>query len=152
MLSVYLYDYPLNSADVVPQDKKLIRDVEKYFRMVNFSDTEINRLIVEELEEGKLISRYAFIDRFGYIIPIEFLSTGCKAALMVHNSDYVIDLLECGRNAINVIFNRCDGSVALRKPGSWYGPYDGPAEKEFQIDGRVCVGIADARRIIMYGD
>lgn len=106
MLKIYLDD--------VPNNLNVIRDVEKQFASLNLQCTEKEKEIVEKIEGGNLVNATSFIDRFGYKLYTSELCTGCKAALCVLNfNDSVIDLVECGLNARDVIISLCDTGAIL---------------------------------------
>lgn len=89
-------------------------NTEKLFSSVIIPDTELNRKIISKIEQGTYNDPYSFIDRFGYKLPIDDMSMGCKAALCVVNQDQIVNLDECGRNAINVILSlKLNGSAFL---------------------------------------
>lgn len=101
----------------VNSDKKIINDVEVYFMMFKLDFSEIEKRMVKLIEEGSLINgdNMHFIDRFGCKLPLDFMSTGCKAALsVIHCGDNIINLLECGINAQEFIVTELkDGSIFI---------------------------------------
>lgn len=109
MLKIYL-----DICDV-PKDVSIINDVEKEFAKTKIKGYDIERNLIKYIEKGTFLDEYSFIDRFGYKLRITELSTGCKAALCVqHCPDSVVDLIECGLNARDVIVSICkNGSVLL---------------------------------------
>lgn len=117
MLNVYVYDRKCEMRNVVPKNLTLVEDVEAFFRQVGFVATNINKKIVEYIDEGTLLNRYYFLDRYGAKISTAFLSTGSKAALMINNSNYAVSVLECGRNAYSAILSFCkSGNVVMPSP------------------------------------
>ena len=122
MLDIYFYNddgtYDVNG-------KEIIGDIEEAFYDIKLTCTEEEKRIVNEIEHGELIDNSRFKDRFGCTLYIRDLSTGCKAGLIVlHNKDKVLDCIECGNNARDVIIRHCkeggilivDNGVSIRYP------------------------------------
>lgn len=107
MLRIYLND-EIN-------DSIIVNDVEKQFASITLKCTDKERELVKKIEQGSLVDSTAFIDRFGFKLYLSELSTGCKAALCTLNfQDSIIDLVECGLNARDIIISCCDkGSVLI---------------------------------------
>lgn len=99
-----------------PEGCEVIADVEAVFSGMDIPEEDRCSRVLEEVEQAKYLDAYSFIDRIGYMLPKEFLSTGCKAALVViKNPGTVVDLWECGFNARDAIIrNVRDGSVVIR--------------------------------------
>ena len=89
-------------------------DIESEFLKCSTPDTPLNRQLIKEIEQGEYIDGLSFRDRFGDKLGIEYLSTGCKAALLVANTNQHVDLQECGDNAVSVIIRRCtQGNIVM---------------------------------------
>ena len=56
-------------------------NVEKLFDTIVLKGTPTERKIIELIEKGQWNDGNSFIDRFGYKLRIEELSTGAKAVL-----------------------------------------------------------------------
>lgn len=99
--------------DEIDSNIKSEKDIEKLFSQLKLHGTEQERKVIEQIDKGKYLDEISFIDRFGYKLYVSELSTGCKAALCVLNfPDKIIDLLECGNNARDVIINTCkEGTI-----------------------------------------
>lgn len=92
----------------IPEGLKYVMDVEKAFDMTRINGTNVDKRLMEIIEQGTYNDSTSFIDRFGFKLPITDLSTGCKAALCVaNNTNTVIDLIECGFNARDAILKSC---------------------------------------------
>lgn len=104
---------------------KIVRNVEEQFAKIRLTGREIERRIISKIEQGTYNDEYSFIDRFGYKLYNTELSTGCKAALCVVNCpDLIIDLIECGMNARDIIIGLCkDGKVLIRENGVTIADY-----------------------------
>jgi hypothetical protein len=117
MLTVYLRGVSETNADVIPEGLDIVTDSESAFTLLDFQATEPNKSLVREIDKGELLDRRFFLDRFGVQLYTEMLSTGCKTALLVNNTNKVIDLLECGANARDAIFANCkNGSIVMDIP------------------------------------
>jgi hypothetical protein len=88
-------------------------DVDDEFSKIRLPDTAKNRQIIERIEQGKYEDEIYYIDRFGYKLYKQYMSSGCKAALLIQNTDLVVDTTECGANAIAAILNLCDSGSAI---------------------------------------
>lgn len=102
MLHVYL------DSKEIPSGEKIIEDVEKQFRTCVLQTSQEEQKLVKVIDKGRLNSRATYVDRFGTRLPVSELSTGCKAALCVlHSGGSVVDLRECGCNAIESVLRFC---------------------------------------------
>lgn len=110
MLKMYL--------EKLPDGIEVVNDVEEYFTSVLLKIDDIEKALVHEIEHGELKDDKFFVDRFGGTLYLDCLSTGCKAALCVANSDKVISLVECGWNVHDVI-------VSILREGSVFLPHHG---------------------------
>ncbi len=95
-------------------DEELVEhDIEKLFFSTTIENNEATRKLLKQIENAEYISSSKYKDRFGIILSINDLSTGTKAALCVlYHPDKIIDLVECGNNAIDAIIENCkDGYI-----------------------------------------
>ena len=136
MLTLYVYDMWVKLEDVVPKDKTIVSNVEAEFTINEFKMSQAAKDIVAYVDEGELIDTERFIDRFGGGLYNDCLSTGSKAGLLVSSSDKVIDLRECGLNAVGAIIMYCkSGYAVLRNPQCYFEEeWDTPVD--VMIDGR----------------
>lgn len=95
MLKVYLDEYTGN--------EDVIHNVNEGILMIDVNDDKDSRELIETIEQGKYNDTLSYIDRYGYKLSIQSMSNGCKAALCLNNSNSIIDLRECGENAISLI-------------------------------------------------
>lgn len=108
MLKIHLKD----------EDKRLEFDIEGEFSSLLVQDTPLNRRLIKEIDKGEYRDSLYFIDRFGDKLSVRYLSTGCKAALLVANTNLNVDLQECGYNAVSAIVRNCtDGEITLIDTG-----------------------------------
>lgn len=92
----------------------VIDDVEEAFGTISLVDDEITRKILKYVEKGDFLSNTHYRDRFGCKLSLFDMSTGCKAALLVHyRQDAIIDTKECGLNARDAIIRYCINGNAL---------------------------------------
>lgn len=90
-------------------------DINKMFDMIDVKGTEKERLALQLIDKATYKNELEVIDRFGDKISISNISTGCKAVIVILNSKEPISTIECGMNALSVIFSLCDnGTVYVR--------------------------------------
>lgn len=113
MLNIYFHN-----EDNLPE-AQTVHNVEEEFDKLRLNGTELDKKLIEVIEQGQYLDCYSYIDRWGYKLPIDDMSNGCKAALCVaNNPDKIIDLIECGLNARDVIINYCtEGSIIISDYG-----------------------------------
>lgn len=102
----------VSGIDPIPEDA--IMDAEKAFAMSSVRGDEIDRLLIKTIEKGEYLNPYEFIDRFGYKLSTLYMSTGCQAALAVHNRpDLVINCTEAGDDALSEIIKYCENGTII---------------------------------------
>lgn len=110
MLKIYFIE------DGIPEN--ICHDMEKEFAMIHLDGCEADHKIIEEIDKGRYLDSFSFIDRFGYKLRKSELSTGSKAALTVYhkpNQKYL--LTELGINAISTVLRYCkEGEVWIYEP------------------------------------
>ena len=121
-------------------DEKVLTNVHKEFAKLDFKNTSINSKLLKEIEGGTYKDSTHFIDRFNDKVPTSFLSSGCKAAIVVaSHPDREIDITEAGINARDsIIRNIKDGYIAMYYPGSTitYGSDDSDVQSiDVELDG-----------------
>lgn len=101
------------------EDNNVVRDVEEQFAKIKLTGSQIERELISKIERATYNDEYSFIDRFGFKLYNTELSTGCKAALCVVNCpELIIDLIECGMNARDLIIGLCkDGKILIQENG-----------------------------------
>ena len=88
-----------------------VKDVEAAFSAILLDGSEMDRKLIQRIEEGSYLSPTHLLDRFGVTLPVYDLSTSCKAALLAyHRPDAVINCIEVGFNGVSAILNYCDGA------------------------------------------
>jgi len=117
----------------VPKDASVILDVEAAFTNLKTLPTTLNKKLMQEIEGAQYVSPLEFIDRFGRTLHIVYLSTGCKASIVVaQNSDKVVSIRECGINARDAIIrNITEGNIIFDFNGV---TIDYPGFDDFAID------------------
>ena len=111
MLNIYIYKKD------IPEDYRVIVNVENRAFGMKFTGEAVEKKLVAVIEEGEIIDAFTFRDRHGNYLKNDYLSTGTKAGLCVLNSTEkeVIDLIECGCNAIGAIVSCItEGNILLR--------------------------------------
>ena len=112
----------------------IIDDVENEVYVKGIPDNDTAKKLIQKIEKGKYLDNSSFIDRFGYKLYLDSMSTGCKAAMVVvANNDKIVDLKECGWNARDEIIKNCkDGNILIEDNGISYGFSN--EEKDIPID------------------
>lgn len=102
-----------------------ISDIEMAFKKVRLTGTEDEINVMQMIDGATYNDSESFVDRFGYKLHLSELSTGCKAALVViHNPDKIVNIIECGFNARDVIISFCkNGAILLDDDGVTYQKY-----------------------------
>ena len=117
-------------------DLEIAKDPVILFNRQGLEDTPIVRLILDKIEQAKYLDAQHFLSRYNEKLPIEFLSTGTKAAIVAGRfNDIVIDLRECGVNARDVIFNYIDNAHVLAYSRGYGSTIDNLEYKEFWCNG-----------------
>ena len=90
-------------------------DINKMFDMIDVKGTEQERLALQLIDKATYKNELEVIDRFGDKISINNISTGCKAVIVILNSKEPVSTIECGMNALSVIFSLCgNGTIYVR--------------------------------------
>ena len=102
-----------------PENLEYVQLNDVYFNEVTFDLLdERAKEIVEKIDGTEILSKYKVKSRFGdEILNIDKLSSGCKTVLNVlYNSDKVFWIMECGENALEVLFQLEKGNVYCETP------------------------------------
>lgn len=138
MLEVHIYNPDDLGPDALLESSNWVRDPEAYFVKIKISCDDTDKRLVSIIDEGVLVDSSRFLDRFGVTLYTSQLSTGCKAGLLVNNSDAIIDLRECGMNALSAILSLCkNGRVAMPMPCGDLTDYTEGHEISVRIGSRV---------------
>lgn len=95
------------------------QNIDEMFDCEKIPDTVEIREILKDIDHAHYSDEYSFIDRFGFKLRAEELSTGSKAAILVANHPELwIDLTSSGINARDSIIRHLrNGRVILPKEG-----------------------------------
>lgn len=109
MLKIHFYSEDIGKLE------GYVHNVHMLFEQTRLDGCKEDRAIIQEVEKGEYLNELEFIDRFGYKLSIDCLSTGAKAALAVkHNPDKIVNCIEAGTNAISAILQFCrDGAIVI---------------------------------------
>ena len=112
-MSLFIY-----FSDEVRITPSVITDVDAEFIRVKKTYSEYVSKMVAEIDKGVLSpSMLNFIDRFGNTIPVGFLSSGCKTAILLQYTETPIYAIECGVNALqSIICNAVTGHIIIQFP------------------------------------
>lgn len=102
-----------NNIDDIKNLNNVIFNIEFGFKWKNLKDSDAVRNIIKYVDRGVYIDQNSFKDRFGYKLYTKYLSTGCKAALLVAEyPNKIVNCIECGSNALAAIIKYCkDGTI-----------------------------------------
>lgn len=93
---------------------KYIHNVEPYIMECGIVDNTFNREVIEKVEQGRYKSKSQIYDRFGQILPVDFISTSSKALIVTKEyPTYVFNFEEVGTNVGKVLKNITEGSVYI---------------------------------------
>jgi hypothetical protein len=127
MVHIYLSYDEIVKAGL--RDKYIIDPLAKFMQH-GLVDDDITRLLIREIEQGEYCDTTSFYDRFGRLVWMDGMSSGCRTAIAcAHDSDSVFDLSMCGTNARDAILNYVDDTSVLLygyewAPESMYGEHD----------------------------
>lgn len=124
-MSLTIYVREDNSDIQLP----IAHDVELQFLKTRLYKNDYIVKALKEIEQATYNDEHSFIDRFGFKLYSKDMSTGCKGAICVYAfPDIVIDVVECGINALNFIISNCTNGAILisREAMGFYkeGPVD----------------------------
>lgn len=94
-------------------ENNYIHDVEREFLFLKTLEPVSSEIIIRRIDGGHYLDNKSFIDKYGYKLPITSLSTGSKILLLVNNTDKVINGIEMGQNAFELLIQSVDGTIYL---------------------------------------
>ena len=116
MLHLYIYGKWETPEEVIPYGMEIVNDVDLEFSVSMVEVTETAKRIVKDVDDGTLVSPTRFTNKLGLSLRVDDLSTGSKAGILVDGSKKahkVINLEECGINAITAILIHCRECYAV---------------------------------------
>lgn len=95
------------------------QNIDLLFNTVKINNIEVANKLINEIDGGTYKGGQVYIDRFGTTLPLEDLSTGCKAALTVLSKPTLeVDLTSSGVNARDAIIRHIrNGKILLPYTG-----------------------------------
>ncbi len=98
----------------LPKDKRLIFNPDNAIPLVIITGSQFQREVISIIEKGSYYDNKMFTDRFGGNLYYTSMSTGSKALFEVDFlTDYVINCVECGENALELLTHLDHGNVYL---------------------------------------
>lgn len=94
---------------LIPKGKYVL-DNEAYFVYTGINESDAVKRVLAAID-GVTVCDKVLVDRFGYKIYPEMLSTGAKTLVNILSSDDVFDIREIGYNALLYLYDNIDGSV-----------------------------------------
>lgn len=93
----------------------LDRNVDRLFgRLCNLPNDSVTKYVLLKIENATYCDTISFIDRFGYKLPINCLSTGTKALLLAIQTGEPVCFDECAGNVFGVaimLSSFCDMTI-----------------------------------------
>lgn len=102
-----------------PENLEYVKLNDVYFNEVTFDLLDVRaKEIIKKIDGTEILSKYKVKSRFGEeILNIDKLSSGCKTVLNVlYNLDKIFWIMECGENALEVLFRFEKGNVYCETP------------------------------------
>lgn len=103
MLEIFL------GKDNMPDD--VIMDVNSFIYKYGIPESPVSLVLLQELENATYLSPTSFIDRDGFKLPLDSLSSGMKALLEIEFSNRCICGTEIGQNAFELMVLFVNGKV-----------------------------------------
>lgn len=95
-------------------NSNFVKDVELAFKSIKIQRSSFNVDAIRTIDKGVYNDSTSFIDRFGFKLYLDDLSTGCKAAICANSlPDAVVNTIECGINALSFIVTNCKSGNIL---------------------------------------
>lgn len=92
-------------------DKTVIVDSRRFFfanKKEEWFQDKVVQNIMWYVDNAKLVEGFCIRDRLGKIVPPEYLSTGCKTAILVWlYPEKVFNMTQCGNNAFKCVSDIC---------------------------------------------
>lgn len=114
MLRVYIREF-----DDIPKDIEVVKDCDwEFSKLIGIPGTDAIKNILRYIDKAEWYSERQIKDRFGNVMAIDNISSGCKAAIVTSlNPDKAVDLIECGYNARDAILAYVkDGVIIMKDP------------------------------------
>lgn len=106
MLNIYV------GEDKIPAGSVIVKDNEVGFLDTALGDNEVVRSILKNVEHAVYCDNMSFIDRFGYKLYSDFLSTGTKTLLNAYyQTDKVFYGGEMGTSALQEMLKLEQGNI-----------------------------------------
>ncbi len=99
MINIY------TKRNLIPNGINIIDDPEGTFGFASLTGSDFQKLVIHDIDKGSYLDKDKFIDRFGVAVSIRELCTGTKSLILLEmlGNDNVIDMTECGGNALAYI-------------------------------------------------
>jgi hypothetical protein len=106
-----------------PDDLIIENDIEVTFDTINIKLANADeKSVLKCIEKAESVSDDFIIDRFGYKLYPDCISTGVKGIINLINSDNnsILNMTECGSNCINYMLSRCNHGLVFLKTENFY--------------------------------
>lgn len=115
MIEVYMDRSLIKNYKIIDFNDDLF-DIK--FRDMKVDDTI--RSLAWNIDRAKILDGGRILNKYGRVFDMSYLSTGCKTAINAYRyTDYVVNTIECGDNALQEIFKLKNCKILNRLGFSW---------------------------------
>lgn len=115
MIEVYMDRSLIKNYKIIDFNDDLF-DIK--FRDMKVDDTI--RSLAWNIDHAKILDGGRILNKYGRVFDMSYLSTGCKTAINAYRyTDYVVNTIECGDNALQEIFKLKNCKILNRLGFSW---------------------------------
>lgn len=115
MIEVYMDRSLIKNYKIIDFNDDLF-DIK--FRDMKVDDTI--RSLAWNIDRAKILDGGRILNKYGRVFDMSYLSTGCNTAINAYRyTDYVVNTIECGDNALQEIFKLKNCKILNRIGFSW---------------------------------
>ena len=119
----------------IMKSEEFLNDADCILADIKIEDTKFNRRIIREIDKGNFWSSKFFIDRCGCKLPLECLSTTAKILLGLQYEKRIVNGLELGLNAGELLIQEPTGRIYIPEQRIRFFTYWYPQSIDVKIDG-----------------
>lgn len=120
----------LYTDPAITKQPEFIKDIDPWIQVCGIPRNNFSEKVLSTIEKGTYLDKKSFLDRRGFKLPMEFLSTTSKGLLVIYNviSSKIWNASEIGLNAGNLLISIRDGNVYISTDSirsfAWGGDID----------------------------
>lgn len=105
----------LYTDPAITKHSEFIKDIDPWIQVCGIPKNSFSEKVLSTIEKGTYLDKKSFLDRRGFKLPMEFLSTTSKGLLVIYNviSSKIWNASEIGLNAGNLLISIRDGNVYI---------------------------------------